>query len=210
MSVPEEDFRFVGKVSQPRTEGIAIPHALFRREPVIDPVVSQRVIAEVAALAIADDASVTPLLHNEAAILTVFVAQLPLDQIRETAVHQVLRNSPTVGNEFNGAPSDGRIGALLHYAIVIGKRTGAAAAKLARVVNQQARMVWFVFKWDLAASAARRQRQKQNRVSKDSRNCWHYCATLILNCKNMRRLIACSATVLVSAISLVTSRYSGG
>src|SRR5262245_42757983 len=98
MAPLERDLLLVREEAEPAADPIAITGALLRRERVINPVVGDGVIAEVAALWIRDDLAIAPLLNDDVRVFFRFPACRALDQISEAAVHEVLGNGPRVGN----------------------------------------------------------------------------------------------------------------
>lgn len=92
MSPFEHDSRLIGEKPEPPSEGLSVAYALFGRERVINPIVGQGMIAKVAALAVGDERAVTPLPYDRLRIFPVLEPPLALDQVCQTAVHQVFRN----------------------------------------------------------------------------------------------------------------------
>ncbi len=132
----EQDSRLVGEEPQPRAQGIAELDSLLGRQGVVDPVVGDRVVAEMAALAIGDETAVAPLLDDDVGIRLGVAAPLPLDEICEAAVHQVFRDRPWIGDGLNVAPSDRLIGSLLDDCVILGQRSVAPPGQFPHVLDE--------------------------------------------------------------------------
>ena len=84
--------------------------------------------------------AIAPLLEDDFGVGPAFVAQFAFDEVRQPAVHQVLRNRPGVGDELDAAPPDRGVRPLLDHPVIPRQRSGTSLRHHRNVLDQQARV----------------------------------------------------------------------
>jgi hypothetical protein len=126
-------------------------------------------IAKMTPFRIGDQAAIAPFPGDYIRVFLVFSALLPLDEVSQGAVHQVLGDGPLIRDKLKVAPPHRRVGPVFDHPVIVAQRPLAAPRDFPHVRYQQTRMVLFDLVARLGEAAATegaKQADKSNASSK--------------------------------------------
>jgi hypothetical protein len=111
-------------------------------------------IAKMTPFGVGDQAAIPPFPGDGVRVFLVLSALLPLDEVSQGAVHQVLGDGPFIRDKLKASPAHRRIGPVFDHPIIVGQWPLAAPRDFRYVRYQQTRMVWVDLVARLGVAAA--------------------------------------------------------